>query len=106
MKRYTNQYRSQKWLYTVYRANDATDYILVAVMPSVGWLDIAMRLEPDEVAVLRRDEDEFTHLSNQFILGRESPKYKTRRIEARIRSVSTDEIALLDENEMEPTPCA
>jgi HSP20 family molecular chaperone IbpA len=97
MKRYVNQYRNQRWLYTVSCSVDSDDYILVAVVPGVGWYDIAMRLTRDEVEILRRSEDEFTDLVNQFLHGRDLPKYKTRRIEMSIRNLGTDEIGVVDE---------
>jgi hypothetical protein len=97
MKRYVNQYRNQGWLYTVYRAADGNDYILVAVVMGVGMYDIAMRLTDAEVEALRRSEDDFTQVVMQFVRGRDLPKYKTRRIEGQIRNLGVDEIALVDD---------
>ncbi len=97
MKRYVTQYRNQSWLYTVYGGVNTDEYILVAVVPGVGWYDIAMRLTKEEVETLRRSEDQFTDLVNQFLHGRDLPKYKSRRIERQIRNLSTDEIGVVDE---------
>ena len=97
MKRYTNQYRSQRWLYTVFGSVEGNDYILLAVVPGIGWSDIAMRLTEEEVATLKRSEDDFTEFVNDFVHGRELPKYKIRRIESNIRTLDNDEIGLMDE---------
>ena len=56
---------------------------------------------PEEVAALRRSEDEFTGLVNGFLHGRESPRYRRRRIESQIRDVATDEIEFSDETDTE-----
>jgi len=37
MRRYVNYYRNQPYLYSVFRAEEGEDYILVAVVPGVGW---------------------------------------------------------------------
>jgi len=106
MKRYTNQYRNQAWLYTVYCEDGGDDHILVAVVPAVGWWDIAIRLTPDEVETLRRSEEDFTQLVNQFLSGRESPRWKTRRIESLVRAVGKDGIVLMEEADTERTSVA
>jgi hypothetical protein len=73
-------------MYTVYRAVDSHEYILVAVVMGVGMYDIAMRLTEEEVETLRRSEDDFTQIVMQFLRERELPKYKRRRIESKIRN--------------------
>jgi hypothetical protein len=80
MKRYISDYLSQEHYYTVYRAEDGDELILVAVVMGVGWWDIAMKLTDTEAEMFRRSKDEFTQLVYSFIEGRESPKYKSRRI--------------------------
>lgn len=90
--RYTNQYKNVGYMYTVYGSGAPDDYILVATVPAVGMYDIAMRLTPAEVALLRKNEDEFTQLVTRFVRGRELREYKTRRMERQISNVSIDEI--------------
>lgn len=88
--RYTNQFQNSVWLYTVWRSDDHSDHILVAVVPGVGWQDIAIRLTADEVETLRRSEEEFTEYVKRFVSERETPPFRQRRMESTIRMQGSD----------------
>jgi hypothetical protein len=94
MKRYVEHYRNQDWLYAVYRSEAENDFLLVAVVPAIGWWELAVRLEPEEVEALRRSEGEFTTVVNEILKGRHWPKYKMRRVEHLMRRIGPGEIEL------------
>jgi hypothetical protein len=90
--RYACQYENEKWLYTVYGNEQGDDYILIAVWPGVGWTDVAIRLQPSEVALLRRSEEAFTDFVKEVTAKRDFSPYKERRIESLISRRSIEEI--------------
>ena len=89
---YSNQYRNQEWLYTVYGSNDGKSYILSAIVPAVGWYEIALELEEKEVNILKESEDKFTDFVNKFLKQKDLKKFSQRRIERKIKRVDTDTI--------------
>ena len=95
--KFTNHYRNQKWLYTVYKSESENNYLLVAVVPGIGWFDIALILKNEEVERLRKSEDDFTKFVNHFIKSREEKKFKSRRIEQNIKNIDSDTVELLNE---------
>ena len=77
-ERFTEIYRNEKWLYSVYQNEKSA--ILLAVVPSVGWFEIAMRLSDDEVTLFRESKSKFTALVNTFVNERDSEGFQVRRI--------------------------
>lgn len=90
--KYTIQHQNDTWLYAVYGNDRRDDYVLIAVWPGVGWVDVAIRLRPNEVSLLRESEDAFTEFVRDVTAKRDCPPYKDRRIESRIVKRSVDEI--------------
>jgi hypothetical protein len=90
--RYTNQYRNDNWLYAVYGNDRKDDYILIAVCPGVAWIDMAIRLHPDELALLRRSEEAFTEFVKEVTAKRDCSPWRERRIESHIVRESVEEI--------------
>lgn len=101
MQRYTTYYKNHEWMYTVYKAERDETYVLVATVPAVIWWDVAMVLNGEEVETLAQSKERFTWLVNQFLAGRDWPKYTERRIESRIRPIDPDTIEVA-----EPSPRA
>jgi len=95
--RYQLVYRNQEWLYSVYRSEEKDEYLLVAVVPAVGWYDIAMILNPAEAATFTADKAAFTGIVNSFLSWRERPAYKSRRVESRVQDGDRDTVILSDE---------
>lgn len=67
----------------MWRAEDLSDYILVAVHPGVGWQDVAIHLTAAEVETLRRSEEDFTAFVKTVVAKRDG-RFRTRRIESQI----------------------
>ena len=91
VKDYHLCYRNDKWLYSVYASID-DEFVLVAVVPGVGWNDIAMLLKPDEIELLSADKETFSQFVDEFVKNWKRPKYKVRRIERRIIDVDINNI--------------
>lgn len=91
---YSKEYQNRDWLYTVWRAPDASDHILVAVHPGVGWEDVAVTLSEDEVDILRRSEDDFTTFVKKLVADRNTARITRRRIESKIHMTVFDRMTL------------
>ncbi len=94
MPRYTRYYKNDEWMYVVYKAEEGERYVLVATVPAVMCWDVAMVLNAEEVRALSASPERFTRRVNQFLRGRDWPKYRERRIESRIRRVSAEAIEI------------
>ena len=80
-ERFKEVYRNEKWLYSVYQNENGA--ILLAVVPSVGWFEIAMRLSDDELSIFGQSKSQFTAFVNKFIKGRDSERFRVRRIDVK-----------------------
>ena len=80
-ERFIEVYRNEKWLYSVYQNENGA--ILLAVVPSVGWFEIAMRLSDDELSIFGQSKSQFTAFVNKFIKGRDSERLRVRRIDVK-----------------------
>jgi hypothetical protein len=98
METFTLKYRNQEWLYSVYRS-DTGQHILVAIVPGVGWSEIARVLDEREVAILDSDKHGFTELATSFLHNRNAAETKQRRIERRIKTIDQNTISLADSAE-------
>lgn len=92
--RYTKQYQNDAWLYSIYRADDQSDYMLVAIFPGIGWQNVAIKLTDEEVHLLRCSEDKFTEFVLTITNDRNNPIIQERRIDSQIESQSQDELIL------------
>lgn len=97
-EKYRLIYRNKDWLYSVYRSQTGS-HVLVAVVPGVGWQDIARSITAAERAMLDDDPGAFTELALSFVRAKDSPEIRHLRIESRIVNIDTDTILLATEIE-------
>ena len=73
-------HRNKEWLYSVYRSEDKSTYLLCAIFPGVGWDEIAIILSNDEIDLLRNNQSEFLSFVKHITDGRNKNEAKVRRI--------------------------
>lgn len=72
-----------EWWFCVFRSDETGEHVLLATVPGVGCYDIAMRLADDEVAMFRDCPTDFVTLARDFVVSRDMPVFKPRRISFR-----------------------